>query len=157
MGPKVSGDVISGPAIIAANVQRPTFNVQRSIRKLVALIRGRHGRRYSLADESRSIRQILDASNCLDGDNFSRFDRYAFGRAYIAVSRAVFALARSANFAGRLERDPSWDPKTRSPDGIRDPGNAVLACAAGSYSLANENVDVVPHRLGWLRNLRRQR
>ena len=42
--------------------------------------------------EAASIRQILDAGNCLDGNNLPRFDRYALSRAYLAVSGAVSAL-----------------------------------------------------------------
>jgi len=111
----------------------------------------------SLEDESASIRQILDAGNSLDGDNLPRFDRYALGRAYIAVFGAAFALDRSANFGGGVERDPGWRPKTRSSDGVRDPGNAALARAPQWHSLANEDVDLVSRRRARLRNLRRER
>ena len=45
--------------------------------------------------EAASIRQILDASNSLDGDNLRRLDRSALGRAHLALSGAVSPLARS--------------------------------------------------------------
>src|SRR5437588_9060833 len=96
----------------------------------------------SLEDESASIRQILDAGISLDGDNLPRFDRYALGRAYIPVFGAGFALARSANFGGGVERDPGWRPKTRSSGGICDPGNAALARAPQWHSLADGDDDL---------------
>ena len=111
----------------------------------------------SLEDESASIRQILDAGNRLDVANLPRFDRYALGGAYVTVSGAVSALDRSTDLARGVERDSAWHPKIRSSDGIRDPGNAALACVAGRYSLANKDVDLASHCLGCLRNLRRER
>jgi len=68
----------------------------------------------SLEHEDGSIRQILDAGNCLDGGNLPRFDRYALGRAHLAVSGAVSPLDRSTDLARGIERDPAWHPKTWS-------------------------------------------
>jgi len=110
-----------------------------------------------LEHEVAPIRQILDASNCLDDADFPRFDRYFISRAHLTVSGAISALDRSTDLAGGVERDPGWYPKTWSSDGIRDPGGAALACAPQWYSLANEDVDLVCHRLGCLRNLRGER
>ncbi len=56
--------------------------------------------------EAASIRQILDAGNCLDGNNL----------AHVTVSGPVFALDRSADLARGVERDPAWHPKTRASD-----------------------------------------
>src|SRR5205807_9798236 len=111
----------------------------------------------SLEHEPVSIRQILDAGNCLDGANLPRFDRYALGRAYIALSGAVSALARSPDFDRDARCDSARHPKAGSPDGIRDFGNAALACAPQWRWLANEDVDVVSRRRARLRNLCRQR
>src|ERR1700688_5059458 len=97
----------------------------------------------SLEDESASIRQILDAGNCLDGANLPRFDRYALGRAYVAVSGAFSALDRSTDLVRDAQCDSIRNPKIGPSDGIRDPGNAALACVAGRYSLANKDVDLV--------------
>src|SRR5437763_8602233 len=117
--------------------QRPTLNSE---------IRGRHGRRYSFEDESASIRQILDAGNCLDGDNLPRFDRSDVGGAHVTFPGSVSALDRSADLARCAQRDSIRNSKTRSPHGIRDPGNAALACASQWHSLANEDVDLVSRR-----------
>jgi len=70
----------------------------------------------SREDEAASIRQILDAGNCLDGNNLPRFDRYALGRAHLTVSGPVSALVRSTDLARGIERDPAWHPKTRASD-----------------------------------------
>src|SRR6266446_3506956 len=111
----------------------------------------------SLEHEDGSIRQILDAGNCLDGDNLPWFDRYALGRAHLAVSGAVSPLDRSTDLARGIERDPAWHPKTRASDRIRDPGNAALACVARRHSLADEDVDLVSRCRARQRNLCRER
>ena len=111
----------------------------------------------SLEHEAASIRQILDAGNCLDGGNLPRFDRYALGRAHLAVSGAVSPLDRSTDLARGIERDPAWHPKTRASDRIRDPGNAALARVARGHSLANEDVALVSCRWARQRNLCRER
>ena len=62
--------------------------------------------------EAASTRQILDAGDCLDGVNLSWFNRRFVGRAYVAFSGAVFALARSANFICGAQIDPIRYSKT---------------------------------------------
>src|ERR1700736_1262924 len=111
----------------------------------------------SLEDESASIRQILDAGNCLDGANLPRFDRYALSRAYVAVFGAVVALDRSTDLVRSVECDPAWHPKIGPSDGIRDPGSAALAGVTRRHSLANEDVDRASRCRARLRNLRRER
>src|SRR5438046_9856690 len=94
----------------------------------------------SLEHEGGSIRQILDAGNCLDGDNLSRFNRYALCRAHLAVSGAVSPLDRSTDLARGIERDPAWHAKTGASDRIRDPANAASAPVAWGHSLEYEDV-----------------
>lgn len=111
----------------------------------------------SLEHEAASIRQILDAGNCLDGDNLSWFNRYALGRAHLAVFGPVSALDRSTDLARGIERDPAWYPETRASNRIRGPGNAALARVARRYSLADEGVALVSRRRARQRNLRGER
>jgi len=111
----------------------------------------------SLEDESASICQILDASNCLDGADLPWFDRYALGRTHVTFSGAVFALDRSADLVRGAQCDSIGHPKTWSSDGIRDPGNAALACIRPGHNLASEDVDLISRCLGRVRNLLSER
>ena len=111
----------------------------------------------SLEDESPSIRQILDAGNCLDGNNLPRFDGYALGRTHVTFSGAIFAMGRSADLVRGAQCDSIGHPKTWSSDGIRDPGNAALACIRPGHNLASEDVDLISRCLGRVRNLLSER
>jgi hypothetical protein len=89
------------------------------------------------------VRQILDASSCLDGFDFPGFDRRAFGRTHVALSGAIFALAESADVDRVDCFDSNRDSKTRTRNGVRDSCRSSLASASQRPKSAIENSDPV--------------